>query len=105
MKYLKKFNELFDSEELKSQFEISNIQGKLLPNIKGDLTQSKIQTTYNKLVYYIPWIELLDINGTDNGTNLFILTAKENTEVFSFLKYGFGDMVNRMNNYKTISSN
>lgn len=64
MKRIKKFNELFDTEELKSQNEIPMLQGNLLPtkyrNVKGNKFQNDLHDVHNKMIYNFPWVEEFD---------------------------------------------
>lgn len=59
MKYLKKYNELYDSEELKSSNEIEGMSGGFIDKIKSidTLANNKLQL-YNKIVRHTPQLAI-----------------------------------------------
>ena len=59
MKYLKKYNELYDSDELKSSNEIEGMTSGFIDKIKsiGTLANNKLQL-YNKIVRHTPQLSI-----------------------------------------------
>lgn len=58
MKYLKYINELFDSEELKSQFEIPYLRGELSPEeiSKWKPLENELDGELNQIINEVPWL-------------------------------------------------
>lgn len=92
MKHLKKFNELFDTEELKDQLEIDQLQGKLDPK---NLIKGGNLITFNgdgnepleKLFYKLTWkYPLFNICNRDDSNDYAIIVDRESSGVHFVLR-------------------
>ena len=57
MKRIKRFNEMFDTEELKAQNEIPMLQGNLLKGKLGFTSKESIDDLREKVIYTFPFLE------------------------------------------------
>jgi hypothetical protein len=102
MKHLRKFNELFDSEELKNALELDQLQGKLNPEdlVKGGKLmtfsnnpthEERLNRTFYKLTWKYPLFNICNQKTSDNyaivsdefNNDHFIFKNDKNVVVFS----------------------
>jgi len=83
MRHIKKFNELFDTEELKASHEIdyisNNIDKKKLVDSKYLMKNTKMQNLYSKIIMSCPIIK--DLNPTTYQKSIYL--KKDETIKFS----------------------